>query len=68
VLINTACIGHAASGRVIEAARSAGNEPLLQPGNGVGSMLLAIKRRLEIAEPIAKPPSKVAEKRRRAGM
>jgi len=68
VLVNTACIGHAASGRVIEAARAAGNEPLLQPGNGVGSMLLAIKRRLESAEPVQRAPSKVAEKRRRAGM
>jgi len=68
VLINTACIGHAASGRIIEAARAAGNEPLLQPGNGVGSMLLAIKRRLEIAEPALRAPSKVAEKRRRAGL
>lgn len=71
LVVNTACIGHAASNRVIEAARDAGKDPLRQDSNGVGTMLLAVQRRLsEMAE--EEQPQKrrrrIDDLRRRAGL
>jgi hypothetical protein len=43
VVINTACIGHAASGRVSEAARSAQVAVIDQTSRGVGSMLMQVR-------------------------
>ncbi|MBI2767398.1 MAG: hypothetical protein HYX53_16005 [Chloroflexi bacterium] len=62
LVVNTACIGHAASGRCIQAAGADGPHLLKQPSNGVGAMLVAIKQRLmELGEsPVPAPkPSKV---------
>ncbi len=58
LVINTACIGHAASGRIAEAARAAGREPFMQNSNGVGSMLIGIKTAMEA---MAAAPTVAAE-------
>jgi hypothetical protein len=42
VVVNTAHIGHAASGRAFAEAQSAGKRAIPQPGNGVGSLLLGL--------------------------
>ena len=71
LVVNTACIGHAASNRVIEAARDAGKELLLQGSNGIGTMLLAVHRRLTelvAQEQPARRPRKVENLRKRAGL
>ncbi|MCC7366686.1 MAG: DUF2325 domain-containing protein [Dehalococcoidia bacterium] len=47
VVVNTACIGHAASIRTAEAAQRAGKEPVWQHSNGVGTMLQRVRRALE---------------------
>lgn len=69
VVVNTACIGHAASGRAIDAAKAAGKEPVMQPSNGVGSLLLRLQRELQKLgdEPSTAPerPRKAAELRKK---
>jgi len=63
VVVNTACVSHASSGRAADAARSAGKDPYLQASNGVGTMLLRVREQLEalgrVAEPAPAKPSKV---------
>ncbi len=44
VVVNVRCIGHAGSGRVMEAARAAGVEVREQRSRGVGSMLTFVRR------------------------
>ena len=66
LVINTACIGHAASGRIADAARAAGREPFMQNSNGVGSMLIGIKTAMEaIAAAPAEDPGRRAKRERR---
>jgi hypothetical protein len=69
IVVNTACIGHAASGRVRQEAKKWGEDSkpfLLQNGRGVGSLLSFVKTALESEEtaPEPKRPSKLADKRR----
>jgi hypothetical protein len=69
IVVNTACIGHAASGRVRQEAKKWGEESkpfLLQNGRGVGSLLSFVKTALErgATAPEPKRPSKLSDKRR----
>jgi hypothetical protein len=64
VVINTAYIGHAQSGRAKEAAEKAGKPVVSQPHNGLGSLLEAVRAELQPAEGKAVKRSKVSELRK----
>ncbi len=57
VIINAACIGHAASGRVIAEARATGKQFIAHHSRGIGAMLAMTKRTLA-AQPKRAPTPK----------
>jgi len=67
VVINTRCIGHAASGRAKDEAVAAGTRWLPQNSHGVGSLLTFVRKELAEAGGEARPrPRKVDDLKRRA--
>jgi hypothetical protein len=67
VIINTAYIGHAASGRVKEAAEAANKPVVWQDGRGLASVLQKVRETFAQSD-AASRPMKVADKRKRAGL
>jgi hypothetical protein len=64
VVINTSCIGHAASGRALEEAKAAGTAVKQQPSHGVGSLLTFVRHAFEelATPPEPAKPGKAKEK------
>lgn len=69
VVVNTACISHAASTRVMNEAKSSGKPYVFQNSRGVGALLSCVRTALTSASPVsesppARRPSRAAERKR----
>jgi hypothetical protein len=66
IVVNTACIGHAASARVTAEAKSSGKKYVFQGSRGVGALISCVRRAFEGGPEPEDPPrrSRVSERRR----
>ena len=64
LVVNTACIGHAGSGRVIDAAKTSDTPFVASKARGVGALLTFVSRALIGADEAETAPKKVNEKAR----
>jgi hypothetical protein len=69
IVVNTACISHAASVRVTGEAKSSGKAYVFQNSRGVGALLLCVRRALANGSTVEEPPparrmSRAAERKR----
>lgn len=66
IVVNTACIGHAASARVTAEAKSSGKKYVFQGSRGVGALVSCVRRALEAGDEVEEAPrrSRTSERRR----